>query len=636
MALAEYVKAYKLGKKEYQARILQEQNPTLPVLDEILPTRGTFSEVPLGLVQIPMDQIVGTKTEGRSNAFAANFMPILKENTEFAHKWAALSTSHENEGIREPIKAYEYMNRFYIEEGNKRVSVMKYYGVVSVPGNVTRIIPKRTEEKENKIYYEFLDFYELTKINAIWFSEEGRFAELQAAVGKKPGEYWSDDEKMNFKSIYTRFSAEFQARHGDRLAITSGDAFLAFIAIYGYEPVCEMTTSELKRLIGKSWEEFRLLETENDIDLKMNPGREKKSILGRLFPFSTTRQKIAFIYEKTPESSAWTYAHELGRLHLEQTFPDEVETRYYENVTVETIEKTIRNAIEEGCNLIFTTTPAFVQASVKVAIEYPELRIVNCSLHTSHRYIRTYYARMHEAKFLMGAIAGAMAENDRIAYIADYPIYGCIANINAFALGAQFVNPRAKVYLEWSTKKDCDLMENIRKTKATCISGKDMVIPAEASQYFGLYQMEDGQPKNLAMPLWDWGKFYEQMTRTIMNGTWKYDDDPAANKAINYWWGMSSGVIDVICSQNLPEGTKRLVDFLRKTISSGELNPFLGVLHSQDGVVQSDPGRSLTPEEIITMDWLAQNVIGSIPEEEELTEQSWPVISQQGVKKKEG
>ena len=636
MALAEYVKAYKLGKKEYQARILQEQNPTLPVLDEILPTRGTFSEVPLGLVQIPMDQIVGTKTEGRSNAFAANFMPILKENTEFAHKWAALSTSHENEGIREPIKAYEYMNRFYIEEGNKRVSVMKYYGVVSVPGNVTRIIPKRTEEKENKIYYEFLDFYELTKINAIWFSEEGRFAELQAAVGKKPGEYWSDDEKMNFKSIYTRFSAEFQARHGDRLAITSGDAFLAFIAIYGYEPVCEMATSELKRLIGKSWEEFRLLETENDIDLKMNPGREKKSILGRLFPFSTTRQKIAFIYEKTPESSAWTYAHELGRLHLEQTFPDEVETRYYENVTVETIEKTIRNAIEEGCNLIFTTTPAFVQASVKVAIEYPELRIVNCSLHTSHRYIRTYYARMHEAKFLMGAIAGAMAENDRIAYIADYPIYGCIANINAFALGAQFVNPRAKVYLEWSTKKDCDLMENIRKTKATCISGKDMVIPAEASRYFGLYQMEDGQPKNLAMPLWDWGKFYEQMTRTIMNGTWKYDDDPAANKAINYWWGMSSGVIDVICSQNLTEGTKRLVDFLRKTISSGELNPFLGVLHSQDGVVQSDPGRSLTPEEIITMDWLAQNVIGSIPEEEELTEQSWPVISQQGVKKKEG
>ena len=73
MALAEYVKAYKLGKKEYQARILQEQNPTLPVLDEILPTRGTFSEVPLGLVQIPMDQIVGTKKQRICSKFHADF-----------------------------------------------------------------------------------------------------------------------------------------------------------------------------------------------------------------------------------------------------------------------------------------------------------------------------------------------------------------------------------------------------------------------------------------------------------------------------------------------------------------------------------------------------------------------------------
>lgn len=97
----------------------------------------------------------------------------------------------------------------------------------------------------------------------------------------------------------------------------------------------------------------------------------------------------------------------------------------------------IGEAISSGCNLIFTTTPAFVQASVKAAIAHPETRILSCSLNTSHRYIRTYYSRMHEAKFLMGAIAGAMADNNRLAYIADYPIYGSIANINAFALGAK-------------------------------------------------------------------------------------------------------------------------------------------------------------------------------------------------------
>ena len=139
-------------------------------------------------------------------------MPILRENTEFAMKWGRLSTSHVNEGIREPIKAYEYMNKFYVEEGNKRVSVMKFFDVVSVPGVVTRIVPKRTEEKENKIYYEFMDFYELSKVNYIWFSEEGCFERLQEAVGKKPGEVWTDEEKLTFSSIYTRFSAEYASK----------------------------------------------------------------------------------------------------------------------------------------------------------------------------------------------------------------------------------------------------------------------------------------------------------------------------------------------------------------------------------------------------------------------------------------
>ena len=114
MALEDYNKAYRMGKREYQHRMMKGQLPTLQVLDEILPPKGFYSEVPLGLVQIPVNQIVGTKTGGRSNAFAANFMPILKVGTEFSQKWVTLCKSHEDEGIREPIKAYEYMNQFYV------------------------------------------------------------------------------------------------------------------------------------------------------------------------------------------------------------------------------------------------------------------------------------------------------------------------------------------------------------------------------------------------------------------------------------------------------------------------------------------------------------------------------------------
>ncbi len=317
MALEDYAKAYRMGKKDYQYRLLHGMQPTLEVLDDILPTKGSYSEIPLGVVQIPLDQIVGTKNGGRSSAFAGNFMPILDDHSEFALKWSKLDDAHINEGIRDPIKAYEYMNRFYVEEGNKRVSVMKFYGVVSIPGNVTRIVPKRTNEKENIIYYEFMDFYELSQINYIYFSKEGsfqrlqfevgkqpcekwsqddrlefssifaRFTELsqinyiyfskegsfqrlQFEVGKQPCEKWSQDDRLEFSSIFARFTTEYRAKGGDKLSITVGDAFLSFITLYGYKEVCEKTTKELKTLITKSWEEFELLEKDDVIALKMS------------------------------------------------------------------------------------------------------------------------------------------------------------------------------------------------------------------------------------------------------------------------------------------------------------------------------------------------------------------------------
>lgn len=630
MSVTDYERAYKLGKKEYQHQLMHGENPELPILDDILPSKGLYSEVSLGLVEIPTEQIVGTKTNGRSNAFASNFMPVLDMDSEFAQKWINLSTSHVEEGIRDPIKAYEYMNKFYVEEGNKRVSVMKFFGVPVVSGEVTRLVPKRTDELENKIYYEFLDFYELTNINYLWFSQEGSFSKLQELVGKEMGEVWTEDERKEFYSIFLRFKVEFQKKN-KKIAATVGDAFLTFVELHGYEDICKMSMKELRELIEKSWEEFNLIGEEENIELKLDP-TDKKTLLGRIHLLGAPKLKIAFLYEKTAASSAWTYGHELGRLHLEQMFPEEVETFYYENVTQDNVEQFINEAIEKECNIIFTTTPAFTQASVKAAIENPSIRFLNCSVNTSHRYIRTYYARMHEAKFLMGAIAGAMAENDKISYIADYPISGTIANINAFALGSKMINPRAKVHLEWNCLKDCDVMENIRKTAPSCISARDMLIPDEKNRYFGIYHAEDGRIRNLAMPLMHWGKFYEQLIRAIMDGTWKYDDD-SSSKALNYWWGMSAGVIDVIFSRNLPIGTKRLIELLKETIMRGEFNPFTGILYSQEGIVQEDPERSLTPEEIVNMDWLAENVIGHIPTKEELAETAIPVVMQQGIEK---
>ena len=387
MGQSSYEKAYKLGKKDYQYRAMHGMLPTLEVLDDILPPRGSYSEVPLGLVQIPLEQVAGTKTNGRSNAFSGNFMPILKIDSEFAQKWIALSESHVNEGIHTPVKAYEYMNKFYIEEGNKRVSVMKFFGVVSAPGMVTRIVPRRTEEKENKIYYEYMDFYELSKVNFIWFTKLGSFQKLQEAVGKGPKEVWSHDDQLDFSSIYTRFRQSIRRREIRFLQSRREMLSLPSSHFTAMMKSGEKTVNELRELISKSWEEFKMLEEDEEVELKMDPNTEKKPLLSRLLQPSSPRLKVAFIYEKTVTSSAWTYAHELGRLHLEQTFPEEVSTCYYDGVTQENIDATLEDAVAKGCDLIFTTTPVMVQASVKAAIANPKVRILNCSVNTMHRYI---------------------------------------------------------------------------------------------------------------------------------------------------------------------------------------------------------------------------------------------------------
>ena len=133
------------------------------------------------------------------------------------------------------------------------------------------------------------------------------------------------------------------------------------------------------------------------------------------------------------------------------------------------------------------------------------------------------------------------------------------------------------------------------------------------------------------MPVWHWGKFYEQMIRNIMNGAWKIDDTNDSTKGLNYWWGMSAGIIDVICSQHLPIGTARLVALLKKSICEMNYNPFSGVLYSQSGIVQKNADAVMDPEEIITMDWLAENVIGYIPKMEDLIEKAKPVVMLQGI-----
>ena len=625
-----YKEAQRRAQKEFRACTSRGEYPYLPVLDDFVSRDRLNRGVDLGLLQVPLEFVVGTCTGVRTNAFARNFMPLLEEDSEFASKWQALCQAHVEEGIRDPIKVYEYMNRYYVQEGNKRVSVLKFFDGDVVSANVVRILPEHNGTREVELYYELTDFFRLSRINYIEFSKPGSYLQLQQLMGKGPDEPWTEDDRRDFASAYYSFRRAYEAHGGKQLSSTAGDAMLAVIQVYSYQALRSKTPSEISHLVSNVWEEIVLQQEEDPIDVKLAPKEKKASLLSKMFsPGEKGPMRIAFIHDKTPTESGWTNSHEQGRLYVQRVFGDSIQTTAYFNALDSDPFAVIQQAIAEGNTVIFTTSPRLLPASLRAAVEQPKITILNCSLNKSHRYIRTYYARMYEAKFIIGAIAGSLAGVDNVGYLCDYPIYGQIAGINAFALGVQMVNPRTKVYLEWSTVGGAEAaIRRLTDRNIRLISSRDLTRRGDRSwTSFGLSLISGEDRVILAAPVWQWGVYYEAMLRLIRDKSFQAEYEESG-KALNYYWGMSAGVVALHCTDKVPPSTQKLAELLQNSIRADLYYPFRGKLYAQGGKVLDG---DLTPEQIIGMDWLAENIVGSIPDYDQLSEIGKATVDMVGV-----
>lgn len=638
MEILEYNNAQRLGKKKYQDDLARDFSPFLPVLDEILEGADIVSEIPLGTMTIPLELVVGTKTKGRREAFASNFMPLLDDNTEFGLKWCNVYTYQIEQGIDDPILVYEYMNRFYVQEGNKRVSVLKFLGAYNIAATVIRLLPRKNDTPEVRLYYEFLDFYQLTANYGVYFAQEGKYSRLLKAMDVSVDNPMSKEDQKYFRQAYELFKMVFDATFSNDKSLSSSDAFLKYVELFDYPVVRDRVESQMKADFKKIHDELLLAARGNQIELVMQPKESERSGSKLLNWLRTNGKidpemlKIAFIYPKTTETSRWTYGHELGRIHLEDSFHGKLKTVVYDQVdSDEETHKTIEQAISDHCNVIFAVGPQMATECVKIAVQHPEVRIFNCSVNMSYSSICNYYPRMFESKFLMGALAAAMSETNKIGYVADYPIYGMIANINAFALGAAMINPRVKVYLNWAglanNEDHITWDDDIR-----IISGVDMIVPQNASREYGLYHRgENGKIENLALAFCHWGKFYERIIQQICSGA-NTQKELKGQKASNFWWGMSADIIDIIYNNDLPNGTRRLVNFLSSSIRNGIFHPFAGRIFAQGEKMISDDNDELEMMDIIQMNWLANNIIGEIPPVEAFKPEAQSLIRLQGVK----
>ena len=633
MAAEEYSLALKKGQREFKELTAAGRNPHPTVLDEILPPSFTDSIQELGLLEIPAERIVGVKSAGRITAFTASFRPLLEPKTEFASKWMNLCKAHLSEaGIQDPILCYEYLGDFYVQEGNKRVSVLRHFGAPRIPSIVRRVLPARSDDPRIKAYYEFLDFFRVSRLYTVQFRRPGDYARLLKHLGKKPEDVWSEDERRNFNAYYHYFQDAFQALNKHEEVLCE-EALLLWLDLYPYQDLGRLTAAELKTTLAALWED--VLSTSQASVLVETKAQEaaKANILERIISVPD-HLNIAFVHQMTAGESIWVASHEDGRRHIEEVFGSKITVRSYFNAsTPEQAELAIETAVMEGAQVVFTTAPPLRRATLKAAVAYPKIRFLNCSVSQPYSSIRSYYGRIYEAKFITGAIAGAMAQNNRIGYIASYPIFGAPASINAFALGAQMTNPRAEVELRWTCVKGTP-QEDFFADGIRVISNREPTQNQMQQDFcnYGTYLMDDmGEPISLGSPVWVWGKFYELVIRNIMNGGWKHDK--GESKAVNYWLGMDSGVIDLDLSRKLPAGVRQMAKILRYGMLSGNLDPFRRRIVAQDGTVKNDGTTTFTPEQLLHMDWLVENIIGSIPPFEEIELRSQPLIRELGIYK---
>ncbi len=617
-AISQYRLALKEGLKYYNSHVAAHENPYPAVLEDLMNETRTSGQARVGTIEIPTEQIVGTLAAGRKTAFAGNMMPILPEGSEFAGKWIALCEAHLSEtGIHDPITCMEYMGRFYVMEGHKRVSVLKSFNSPTIMATVTRVIPVWSEDPEVQAYYEFLHFYKMTSLYRVQFTRPGCYARFTELLGYDRDHVWTLDEKQTFVAFYSRMSNVCNEQVLLQLPHKSlSEAILGLLEVYPYEELLEDSEDGIRKKLTALLPDLRFAAQEEKTQVSTAPeiGEKGKSLVSRILDgIARSTLNIAFVHGADPESSAWTHGHDEGRKRLEEAFGSQIRVQTYV-ASKDTDDETMEQAVRDQAQVIFVTAPTLLASARRIAAMHPGLKVLVCALSVPYTGVRTYYCRLYEAEFVTGAAAGILSGGAPVGYIARYPILGTPAAVNAFALGVRMTAPGTRVLLKWSSLPG-DPLEELRAAGVKVVTGYTAGAAKDAEAWNTAMCLEDGTWKSVCRDVWNWGKMYQKIVRSILDGGWEKNDGSAS---VNYWWGMNSGVMDVKMADDLPVGVTDLVNILRNGLISGTIHPFLCSLTDQQGRRRSSGDRWYTPAEIMEMNWLLEEVEGRIPDLEEL------------------
>jgi simple sugar transport system substrate-binding protein len=329
--------------------------------------------------------------------------------------------------------------------------------------------------------------------------------------------------------------------------------------------------------------------------------------------------KIGFVYVAPITDAGWVRQHEEGRKTVEAALAGRVKTTYVENVAEGAdAERVIRDLALQGNKLIFTPSFGYMEPTLKVARDFPEVKFESITGYKTAPNVATANARYYEGRYLAGVAAGRMTKTHVAGYVAGFPIPEVLQGINAFTLGMRSVDPQARVKVVWldvwfDPPKERDAAMSLFNQDVDVIafhtaSTAVMAAAQERGKMAVAYHSDmrkvapDAQ---IIAVTHQWGGYYTQRARAVLDGTWKSG---------NLWGGVKEGMIRVgDFGPTVPKAVQDEVLMRQQDIAAGKLQPFAAVsadVRDNQGRVVIAKGQGLSDDQILNMNWLVEGVQG--------------------------
>ena len=297
------------------------------------------------------------------------------------------------------------------------------------------------------------------------------------------------------------------------------------------------------------------------------------------------------------------------------------ETTYIENVPENAdAVRAIRKLAQSGHDLIFTTSFNYMDQTLEVANEFPDVKFEHATGYMRADNVATYGARFYQGRTISGHIAGHLTKTNTIGYIASFPIPEVVRGINAFYLAASKVNPDIKIKIIWAFTwydpgKEADAAKTLINQGADIlVQHTDTFAPCQEAEKAGVLAFGQASNQEAFCPnahltaIEDiWGPYYAQRAKAVVDGTWAEKDT---------WDGMAEGMV-VMSPYNaklMPTDLIQEAVAMEVAIKDGTLHPFTGPIYDQSGELRVAEGEVADDFMMATMDWYVQGIDGELPQ----------------------